>query len=404
MPQLLNIRFSFLCRSTRSNADGKNLIVLRVSYRSERRDLFTGLYCNSKDWDASLGRLKHLNKQASALNNNLELIKRKAHDTFEQFKYSGLDFTLDELLDKLKGKEERPMLLMDYLEEEKTRIQKRLGVDITPATCDKYKRSAAHVQHFLLTEFKVKNYALQRLDGPFLEKYFQYLRATRGISHNTAVKYVVFFKTILMPAIRSGAVKNDAFWEVKLKQKPVFKGYLTREEIDQLTQVTLASKDLDRIRDIFLFSCYTGLAYSDVKQLSRHHILKDGEGDGYFIRKPRQKTGQESIIPLLSAARRILQKYSLTPDFRDFHWHVSANQKMNQRLKTIGAEAKLSKELHMHLARHTFATTITLSNGVPIESVSSMLGHASLKQTQHYAKIISKKLQGDMQKINSLFD
>ena len=403
MQQLLNIRFSFLCRTTRSNADGKNPIVFRISFRRERRDIFTGLYCDFKDWDASSGRLKHLNKHAGALNNNLELIKRKAHDTFEQFKYAGIDFTLDELVDKLRGKEERPVLLMEYLEEEKKRIEKRLGVDITQATCDKYKRSAAHVQKFLLTEFKVKNYALQRLDSTFLEKYFQYLRATRGIAHNTAVKYVVFFKTILMPAIRAGAVNGDAFKEVKLRQKPVFKGYLTKEEIDQLTGVTLKSKDLDRIRDIFLFSCYTGLAYSDIKQLSRHHILKDGEDD-YFIRKPRQKTGQESIIPLLSVARRILKKYSPTPDFRDFLWHVSANQKMNQRLKTIGSEAKISKELHMHLARHTFATTITLSNGVPIESVSSMLGHASLRQTQHYAKIISQKLQHDMQKINNLFN
>jgi site-specific recombinase XerD len=403
MQQLLNIRFSFLCRKTRENADGKNPIVFRITYRGERRDIFTGLYCDFNSWDGESGRVRHLNKQSAAVNNNLELIKRKAHDLFDEFKFAGLDFTLDEMVDKLRGKEARPTLLIDYLEEEKKRIQKRLGVDITPATCDKYKRSAAHVQDFLLKEFKVKNYALQRLDSSFLEKYFQYLRSTRGIAHNTAVKYLTFFKTVLMPAIRAGSVKGEAFKELKLKHKPVMKGYLTKEELDILTKLELESKDLDRIRDIFLFSCYTGLAYSDVKQLSRPHILKEGE-DNFFIRKPRQKTGQESIIPLLSVARRILQKYSPTQDFRDFQWRVSANQKMNQRLKTIGSKANLSKELHMHLARHTFATTVTLSNGVPIESVSSMLGHASLKQTQHYAKIISQKLQHDMQKINGIFN
>jgi site-specific recombinase XerD len=109
------------------------------------------------------------------------------------------------------------------------------------------------------------------------------------------------------------------------------------------------------------------------------------------------------VIPMLPAARRILQKYSPTNDFRDFQWYVSSNQKMNQRLKTIGNIAGIEKELHMHLARHTFATTVTLSNGVPIESVSSMLGHASLKQTQHYAKIISWKLKNDMAKISGLY-
>lgn len=402
MLELLNIRISFLCRTTVTNSKGGNPIVLRIIYRNERRDIFTGLHCDRKEWDSKSGRLFRTTRQAAAVNSNLDLIQRKAYEAFESLRFTGVSFTIDELVNKIKGKEEAPALLMDYLEEEKKRIKKRLGVDITPATYDKYRRSASHVQDFLQTEFKVKNYALHRIDGPFLEKYFQYLRATRGISHNTAVKYVVFFKTILMPAIRSGIFKNDPFKDIKLKQKPVFKGYLTKEEIDLLANTNLKSMDLDRIRDIFLFSCYTGLAYSDVKQLTRHHIMKDGE-DTYFIRKPRQKTGQESIIPLLPAAKRILQKYSLTPDFRDFQWHVSANQKMNQRLKTIGTLAGLSKELHMHLARHTFATTVTLSNGVPIESVSSMLGHASLKQTQHYAKIISQKLKGDMARISGLF-
>jgi site-specific recombinase XerD len=130
--------------------------------------------------------------------------------------------------------------------------------------------------------------------------------------------------------------------------------------------------------------------------------MKDSDGS-YYIRKPRQKTGQESIIPMVPAAMNILQKYSLTSDFRDFYWHVSANQKMNQRLKTIGMAAGIEKPLHMHLARHTFATTITLSNGVPIESVSSMLGHASLKQTQHYAKIVALKIKNDMVRVKELY-
>lgn len=240
------------------------------------------------------------------------------------------------------------------------------------------------------------------MDKDFLEKYFQFLRTTRKISHNSAVKYVVFLKTILMPAVRAGVFKIDPFREVKLRQKPVFKGYLTQEEVDAIRTVELKSKDLDRIRDVFLFGCYTGLAYIDLKQLNRHHIMKTSESS-YAIRKPRQKTGQESIIPLLPAAIRILQKYSLTSDFRDFRWTISANQNMNFHLKTIGKIAGIAKDLHMHLARHTFATTITLSNGVPIETVSAMLGHSSLKQTLHYAKIITLKFQQDMDKISGLY-
>ncbi|WP_162303937.1 site-specific integrase [Paracnuella aquatica] len=391
-----------MLRSTHENAKGDHPIILRLIYRGQRRDTFTGLYCKKVEWDKDLGRVKKVNNLAGALNRNLDIIHRKAYDAFEGFHYNGLDFTIDELVEKIKGKEEAPTLLMDYLEDEKKRIQSRLHIDISPATVDKYRRSASHVQHFLQTEFKVKNYALQRINASFLEKYFQYLRGTRGISHNSSVKYVVFFKTILMPAIRAGVFRQDPFREVKLKQKPVFKGFLTKEEMELLTSVELKSPDLDRIRDIFLFSCYTGLAYSDLKQLSRYFIQKDND-DTFYIRKPRQKTGQESIVPLLPPAIRILKKYSPTEDFRDFVWYVSTNQKMNQRLKTIGSMAGIGKELHMHLARHTFATTVTLSNGVPIESVSSMLGHASLKQTQHYAKVVSHKLKGDMAKISGLF-
>lgn len=126
------------------------------------------------------------------MNNNLELIKRKAHDLFDQFKFSGIDFTLDELVDKLRAKEERPVLLIDYLEEEKKRIEKRLGVDITPATCNKYKCSAKHVQQFLLTEFKVKNYALHRLDSSFLDKYFQYMASGLCSQHRYWMVAVCF--------------------------------------------------------------------------------------------------------------------------------------------------------------------------------------------------------------------
>jgi len=160
-------------------------------------------------------------------------------------------------------------------------------------------------------------------------------------------------------------------------------------------------EDAERVAPLVIIST-TGLSYIDLKYLSKEHILKDNE-DSFFIRKPRQKTGQDSVIPLLPAVKRILQKYSKTDDIRDFQWQVLSNQKMNQRLKRIATLARVSKSLHMHLARHSFATTVTLCNGVPLESVSQMMGHSSLRQTQHYAKIVPLKLKTDMDKISELF-
>jgi site-specific recombinase XerD len=402
MLELLHIHFSFLCRSWRSNKKKQSPIVLRVVYREERRDIYTGLYCNIKDWDADAGMVSLNCKQAETINKNLELINYQALQVFDQLKFSRTPFTIDELVEKLKGKETRPVLLVEYLQSRTKELSKKTGLDFTPATYEKYERCSRFVIDFMEQEFKVKNYSLVRIDSKFLELYFQYLRTARNIGNNTAVKYMAFFKTLLMPAIKSRIIRHDPFTDTKFRIKTIPKGFLTDEEIEILINVNLDSDDLDRIRDQYLLCCYTGLAYGDLKQLSRQHFIQQKQ-EGFYILKPRQKTGQDCIIPLLPVAQSILQKYSPTKDFRDFQWYVSANQKMNQRLKTIGEKAELSKILHMHLARHTFATTITLSKGVPIESVSSMLGHATLRQTQHYAKIVATKVINDMAKIKELY-
>ena len=293
-------------------------------------------------------------------------------------------------------------MLVEYIEQCNSRISRRVNVDISKGTFVKYRTCLKHIQSFLDKEYKTRKFALHTMNGKFLEKLFYYLRTDKNIAHNTAIKYLKHLRALIYPAVKEGLIKRDPFTEFKMKTKPVFRDYLSQDEINQLRDLSLESNDLERIRDIFLFACYTGLAYSDLKQLKGNHIIQDND-QSWYIRKPRQKTGQESIIPLLPAAIRILEKYSLTKDIRNIGWYVSANQKMNQRLKTIGPLAGISKTLHMHLARHTFATTVTLTNGIPIETVSSMLGHASLKQTQHYAKIIASKVKLEMSKINSLF-
>jgi integrase len=178
--------------------------------------------------------------------------------------------------------------------------------------------------------------------------------------------------------------------------------YLDKEEIEQLANLEIDDQRLALYRDFFLFACYTGLAYSDIQQFKREHIKLDTDGT-YYIKKPRQKTGGISIIPLLDPAIRILEKYSLTGDPRDFIWHVVCNQILNRHLKKIARMAKIDKQLFMHLARHTFATTVTLSNGVPLETVSKMLGHTSLKHTVRYARVVAEKIKNDMGRVRGVF-
>jgi site-specific recombinase XerD len=377
-------------------------VVLRVIYRRERRDIYTGLYCSPQEWDADQGMMKAKSKKSILFNQNLELIRYKSIQLFDEMKFSGIPFTMEDLVQKIKGNEEKPILLRAFLESRKEELKQRVLIDITPTTYEKYERVMRFALDFVQSEYKLNSYPLAQIDVQFLEKFFLYLRSVRKIGNNTSIKYLGAFRTLLMPAIHEGIIRKNPFLELKLKSQKVHKGYLTNEELICILNAELKSVSLERVRDQFLFCCYTGLAYVDLGQLRRSNIKKDNGGN-YFIEKPRQKTGQLSIIPLIIPAIEILKKYSNSNDFRDFSWYVSTNQKINEQLKTIGKLSKVEKLLHFHLARHTFATTITLSNGVPIESVSSMLGHATIRQTQDYAKVVALKLTNDMKRVDLVY-
>jgi len=402
MLELLNIKFSYFLRSSYQNGEGQLPIVLRVIYRNERRDMFTGLYCLASEWDNKKGSMKGSAKPAIAMKQNLDLIIHKAHEVFENLKFTGAPFSMDDLVNRIKGKEDLPTSLLEFIEQSNEGLKKRINVDLTRATFFKYRRTLQHLLEFVQTEHRVKTVLLNAINRSFLEKYLFHLRTVKKISHNTSVKYMKFLRTVLLPAIRAGQITNDPFVGLKLKYKEMHREYLTGEEITRIVNLELDNASLMRVRDIFLFACLTGLAYVDLRYLSRLNIIQDADGS-WYIRKPRQKTGQESIIPLLPPAIRIMEKNSLTGDIRDLKWRITSNQKMNFQLKVIGEKAGIEKALHMHLARHTFATTVTLSNGVPIETVSRMLGHANLRQTQHYAKIVAEKVKKDMFKLKELY-
>jgi len=291
MLELLNIRFSYLCRTTFQNDKGQNPIILRIIFRGERRDIFTGLYCFRKNWDNHTFEVRKEEEKANTLNQNLEIIVRKANHAFDEFKFSGESFTIDELVDRIKGKEAKPTLLIAFLEEGNRKMKSRVGTEILRVTYLKYQRSLRYMKDFLQSEFKVKNFSLQKVNQVFLERYFQFLRNEKGIAHNTACKYLVCIKTVFSPAVRTGIIKPDPFYGLRLSPKPVVKNILTQEEINKIADLTLNDPDLDRKRDIFLFACYTGLAYIDLQQLNSEYFIKDTD-DTWYIRKPRQKTGQ----------------------------------------------------------------------------------------------------------------
>ena len=245
---------------------------------------------------------------------------------------------------------------------------------------------------------------ITKIDHAFVTDYEFWLRSVRNCNNNTAVKYIKNFNKIIKLCLANDWLNKNPFANYKAKVKEVERVYLTETEIQSIIEKNFKSERLSLVRDIFLFSCFTGLAYIDVKNLTKSHINHGIDGEQWIFTH-RQKTESASKIPILPVTQMIIDKYDNHPQStnEDKLLPILSNQKMNAYLKEIAAICEINKELTFHIARHTFATTVTLTNGVPIESVSKMLGHKNLRTTQHYAKVLDRKVSDDMKILKDKF-
>ena len=273
-----------------------------------------------------------------------------------------------------------------------------------PVHLDRYKTSYKHTQSFLKWKYKLADIDIDKLNYEFIAEYEFWLKSVRKCGHNTTMKYLANFKKIVIRCLKNGWLQKDPFIGFNMAKKEVERTALTEHELQTLSAKTFAAERLSIVKDIFLFSCYSGLAYADVQKLKRSEIVIGMDGEKWIFTK-RQKTDSSSRIPLLPVALQILNRYAEHPQckFGDKVLPVLSNQKMNAYLKEIADVCGITKNLTYHIARHTFATTVTLSNGVPIETVSKMLGHRNFKTTQHYAKILDKKISEDMKSLRHKF-
>jgi site-specific recombinase XerD len=258
-----------------------------------------------------------------------------------------------------------------------------------------------HLENFIQQKFHQKDRSITDIDYSFIADFELYLK-TGICAHNTAMKYLGDFRKIVLLCLKKGWQQKDPFFGYKLSRRVVNREVLTANELQAMADKQFASERVTLVRDIFLFSCYTGLAYADVAKLKRTEISIGIDGEKWVFTK-RTKTDSPSRIPLLPMSLAILAKYEDHPKCCNsgLLLPVISNQKMNAYLKEIADLCGIHKPLTFHIARHTFATTVTLSNGVPIETVSKMLGHKNLRTTQHYAKILDKKVSEDMHALRS---
>lgn len=399
-----SISLLFYLKKPKAYITGLVPVYLRITVIGQRAEISTGREWSPDKWNSSAGRASGTKEDAKTLNVYLDTLQTKAYEAHRRILETGESITAESVKNRFTGKAEKPRMLIPIFQDHNNKIKALLGQEFSPGTLCRYITALKHTTDFLQWKFGVSDIDIRRIDHAFIMEFEFYLRSVRKCNNNSAVKYVKNFGKIIRICISNNWIDRDPFVNYKSKFREVVRPFLSQAEIDKIAAKEFSIERLDQVRDIFVFSCYTGLAYIDVKQLTRNNI-STGIDNEKWIFTSRQKTDTQSNIPLLPVADAILNKYKDHPQCINEKnlLPILSNQKMNSYLKEIADVCGITKELTFHIARHTFATTVTLLNGVSIESVSKMLGHRSIKTTQHYAKILDSKVSDDMKRLREKF-
>ena len=376
---------------------GETPIYLRITVNGISKELTTKRQCEPERWNKYAQRLRGTNEKTKTINAYLDTVERQVHEARQRLIESRSPITAEAIRNMLTGQGEKPRMLLEIFQEHNNQVAKLSGSEYAPATVKRYDTTLEHTRSFIKWKYNLSDIEISSLTFTFATDFEFYLKSERKCNHNSAIKYIRNMRKIVNYCLKSGWLQKDPFFGYKMAQKEVVRQYLTETELKTLADKKFAVERLSQVRDVFLFSCYTGLAFIDVFQLTSDNIGIGVDGNQWIFTS-RQKTDTPSRIPLLPQAKTIIEKYKDHPRCINEHkvLPILSNQKMNAYLKEIADMCEINKPLTFHIARHTFATTVTLSNGVPIETVSKMLGHRSIKITQHYAKILDKKVSEDM--------
>lgn len=379
-------------------------IYLRITVEGKRAEISINREVEPDNWISKAGRLKGKSEEVRKFNAHLDALQSKLYDAHQALIRENKPITAETLKNRYTGAGERQRTIIPIFQKHNDEMQALIPLEYAEGTLERFRITLSHLKEFLQWKYKTTDVELRQINHEFVADFDFYIRSERKCANNTAVKYSKYFQKIIRICIANGWIEKDPFVNFKVKLKVVDRAYLSEEELQAIQTKEFASVRLSQVRDIFIFSCFTGLAYADVLKLTPGHVSTGIDGEKWLFVN-RTKTDTPSRVPLLPVALEIIEKYSTYPACINQNklLPVSSNQKMNAYLKEIANICEIPKELTFHIARHTFATTVTLNNDVPIESVSKMLGHKTIKTTQHYAKLLDKKVSSDMRVLRSKF-
>lgn len=391
----------FYLKRNAENKDGVVVIMARVTVDSKLCQFSTKLKIKPKNWSVKAGKAIGRSSDIVQINNLLEEIKSSLHKIYHEMQRRDNYVTAEKIKNEFLGHGDTSETLLDMFTKHNEDVKALIGISKSAATHQKYEVTRKHLSEFIQYKYHLADISVKEITPMFINDFEVYLMTACKCGTNTTAKFIQLFKRIIIIARNNGILVGDPFANYKIRFKKVDRGYLTEEEIAQISQKEFVSERLEQVRDVFIFSCFTGLAYIDVKNLTKEHIRISFDGNLWIMTK-RQKTDTTVNVPVLMIPKMILDKYEgKLPEGKLLP--VISNQKLNSYLKEIADICGIQKNLTFHLARHTFATTTTLAKGVPIETVSKMLGHTNIETTQIYARITNSKISNDMKGLSDKF-
>lgn len=386
--------------------EGKSKLFIRVALNGKRFEASSNYYVKPSNWDSKLTRVKSNDNEAMIINSFIDKSKIDLNKIFMKLIALDEKITIEKIKsiflgDDNKKQTTKKITLLGAIQYHNLKMQERVDIGLTSKnTLVRYKMVKNKTEKFIKLRYETNDLELESLKLSYITEFEHYLLVNDKVGTNTAHKYIKNIKTVINMAIGLDWIQHNPFNQFRCSYKNPDREILNQPEINAMINKKLDNPRLEKVRDIFIFCCYTGFAYADVKAFERNAVTIGLDGE-YWLKTNRMKTGIKESVPLLPKALEIIEKYKnhaycvrknkLLP--------VICNQKYNEYIKEVALHCDIDKNLTSHIARHTFATTITLTNGVPLKTVSSMLGHASIKTTEIYAKIVEQKVSDDMKSL-----
>lgn len=397
-----NFRVSFFLKKAKLLKNGEASVAMRITVDGQRVENNIRKSILPNLWNQSKERAKGTSTAAVDLNRFIEDARIRIHQIVTELQQTGAEINPLIVQQRFYGvgqvrKQERTIL--QVIQEHNDEAKQLIGKDFVEITWRRYETMKRYLGELIKHKYGVDDLPLSDFTGEVIRAYEVYLKTEKDLCQNTLIRYMKALKKITNRCLANDWIQKDPFAGIKFREEPTEPEFLTLEEVDRIYNCNPGSKRLEVIRDMFLMSAFTGLAFTDVSQLTEDHIVTDNDGNKW-IRKPRQKTKQMSNIPLLDVPLAIIEKYQgdKKATKKGVLLPIPCNQVMNRYLKEIATICKINKHLTMHTARHTYAT-LCLSQGVSLKIVSKMLGHASVKMTERYARVLDSSILHDMNAI-----